>query len=332
MRLAACIIVLGLASGALADKLVSQGLSQTVTFSGFANNKLQYQNERGGSGEREYGRITQIVVDNEPALTAAEVNFAAGKSDVALDDYAKAIRTSATPWVKVFASRRLLDAAGPIGRFEPRLIAYLTLLQLSPADAANARPALPDKGSQLLNVAVTEIESVLKAPKLSEPVKIDLLNFLADVHRQRGDETAVAATIDRLAKASPTAAANPAVQAQVVAQKLTQARAALDVFDYATARKLITQNSADITNPLQQSDALFILAKCQFAMSDPNDSGALQDAALAFMRVVTHSKDLPGRPNVLASLRSAADILLKVGRADDAAKLRAQIAQEFPGQ
>jgi hypothetical protein len=211
-------------------------------------------------------------------------------------------------------------------------VAYLALLQFSPADAGEAKPALPEPGSQLLNVAVLEVENVLKQPKLGDQTKVDLLNFLTDLHRQRGDEKAVATTIDRLAKSSPAAANNPAVQAQLTAQKLSQARAALDASNFSAASQLITQNSGSFLDPVQQSDALFILARCKQAPADASDAAAQQEAALAYMRVVAHSRDLPNRPNVLASLKATAEILQKTGQTADAGKLNAQIAKEFPQQ
>lgn len=329
-RLAILLVGLVWTPMARADKLTIQGTPpQVVTVTGFANGQLQFQYERGGSGQREYARIQQLAVDAEPALTSAEANLVAGKTDAAVEDYAKAVRGSTTPWVKLFAARRLFDAAGPDGKFEPRLTAYLAVLQLSPADAANRRPALPEADSQLLNVAALEIESALKTPKLADPAKIALLNFLTDIHRRRGDDAAVAATIERLAKSVPSAANDPLVQAQLAAQKLAQAKAAADAKDFATAVRLIDQNRSAIVDPVQQSDALFILARAKLANADATDTAAQQDAAVAFMRVVAQAKDLPGRPNVLASIRSAAGILERTGAPADALKLYQQIAKEF---
>ena len=322
--------LMALATQSLADKLIIQGTGpQTVTVTGFANGRLQYQNERGGTGDREYTRIQQLVIDAEPTLSAAEASLVAGQNDAAIENYTKAVRGSTTPWVKVFAARRLLDAAGPGGRFEPRLVGYLALLQLSPADAAGRQPPLPEAGSQLLNVAVLEVENALKAPKLADPAKVALLNFLTDIHRRRGDETAVAATIERLAKSSPAAANDPAVQGQLTAQKLGQAKAAADAKDFAAAVRLIDQNRASILDPAQQSDALFILARAKQANADASDAAAQQDAAVAFMRVVAVAKDLPGRPNVLASLRATAGILERTGTPAEATKIYQQIAREF---
>lgn len=330
MRLAPFIFIAAIAASARADKLIIQGTGpQTVTVTGFVNGRLQYQNERGGTGDREYTRIQQLVIDAEPTLSAAEANLVAGQNDAAIGNYTKAVRGSTTPWVKVFAARRLLDAAGPSGKFEPRLAGYLTLLQLSPADAAGRQPPLPDADSQLLNVAVLEVENALKVPKLADPAKVALLNFLTDIHRRRGDAAAVAVTIERLAKSSPAAANDPAVQAQLMAQKLGQAKAAADAKDFAGAIRLIEQNRATIVDPAQQSDALFILARVKQATADATDAAAQQDAAVAFMRVVAVAKDLPGRPNVLASLRATADILERTGTPADSTKVYQQIAREF---
>jgi tetratricopeptide (TPR) repeat protein len=324
------VLLLGLADVTRADSIIVQGMSpQKVTVTGFVNGKLQYQTAGGATAEREFARVQQLVVDNEPVLNAAEAALASGKPDASLDQYANAIRSSTTPWVRLFAARRLLDAAGPQGRFEPRLTAYLALLSLAPADAAGRQPSLPNPGNRLLEVAVAETEAALKAPKLPDANRVTLLNFLTELHRRRGDQESVVATVERMAKASPTAASDPAVQAQLVGLKITQAKAAIDKGDYVTAVRIIDDSRGAIIDPLQQADALFVLAQAKQANADPTDKAALHDAALAFMRVVAHANTLPGRPNVLASLRATAAILERTGRTDEAIKIYAQIVRDY---
>lgn len=313
---------------AAADQLVVQGLGpQKVTVTGFAGGKLLYQTT-AGNGEREYDRVAQLTVDGEPALNAAEAARSGGQSDGGLDDYVKALKTTGRPWVKAYAARRVFDVAGT--KYEPKVAAYLALLAVAPEDAEGRRPALPNAGSRLLDVTAAAVESTLTTPKLSDKSKTALLAYLADVHRARGDDAAVVATVERLAKASPAAANDPAVQSQLAGLKVTQAKAAVEKKDYRQAVALIESAKPAINDPAQQADALFVLAQAKLANADAADKAAQQDAALAFMRVVAHANALPGRPNVLASLRATAGILERSGVPADAAKVYRQIARDFP--
>jgi hypothetical protein len=314
---------------ARADSLIAQGLGpQTITVTGFENNTLAYRTSAGSRSSRPYEKVKQLIVDNESALSAAEAANAAGRPAAAVDDYVKAIRGTTTPWVKAYAARRLTDALGEgADRFDARLAVYLA--QLQTAVAAPRRPALPDRGSRLLDVAVADTETALKTPGQPEAATVALLNFLADLHRHRGDEAAVTAVYDRLAKVSPEAANDPALKARHVGQKVAQARAALGRREYAAARKLIQDNRTLITDPRLQSDALFVLAAVAEGIADPTDKPALQDAALAYVRVVALSNPLDGRPNVLDSLRATATLLEKAGDKAEAARVLTQITQEF---
>lgn len=313
---------------ARADSLTLQGTPpQRVTISGFAGNKVQYATERGTPTERDYARVQQIAVDTDPALTAAEAARVGNQTDAALAGYVKAIRGTSTPWVKAFAARRIADTQ--TDKFEPKLVAYVGLLQIASPDADVGKPALPERGSRLLETAVSEVETALKTPQLSDGPKLALFNFLAELHTQRGDETAVTATVERMARSSPTAANDPAVQSQLVGLKVAKAKAAAEKGDFASAGKIINEAKSQITDPRQQADALFILAQAKLATADKADVVAKQDAALAFMRVVVVAKDLPGKPNVLASLRATAGVLEQTSDMTGAIKLYGQIARDF---
>ncbi|MGC4031377.1 MAG: hypothetical protein QM754_06480 [Tepidisphaeraceae bacterium] len=316
------------AAGVRADSLILQGTPpQRVTISGFSDGKLQYATERGSAAEREYARIQQIAVDNEPALTIAETARIGNQADAALSGYVKAIRGSSTAWVKAYAARRIADAN--TDKFEPRLVAYVGLLQIASPDAPAAKPALPERGSRLLDSAVSDVENALKSPQLADAPKLALFNFLAELHGQRGDDAAVTATVERMARSSPAAANDPVVQSRLVGLKVSKAKAAAEKNDFAAALKIINDVQSQITDPQQQADAFFIIAQAKLASADKSDTPARQDAALAFMRVVVVAKNLPGRPNMLVSLRATAGILEQTGDPAGAAKLYGQIARDF---
>lgn len=320
------------ANCARADELVIQGMSnQKVTIVDFKEDRLIYQTPRGDQSEKKYETVKQIIVEGETALNDAEKAFSEDKKPASIDGYIKAVRSTAKPWVRAFASRRLLDAtSGDSKRFDGKLAAYIGILLTSPETAAEHKPTLPEKGNKFLDTSVTEVETALKQPKLEEAQTLALLNFLIEIHRQRGDDNAVTATVERMAKASPNASNDPAIKAQLASLKVTQAKLALDQRRYADAAKLINDNRAFIADPRSQSDALYILAVANLQTANKADKTAMTDAALMFMRVVANSNDIDDKPNVLPSLVATADILKQIDNKSEAIAVYEQIARDFP--
>jgi tetratricopeptide (TPR) repeat protein len=323
-------LLLAITSTAQADQVVLNTGPVDATVSSFKDDKLTYIDRRNNSTERTYDKILEITLDNETAFNAAEKAFVAKKPADAIDNYVKTIRGTDKPWLKTFAARRLFDALGKNGRFDAHLTAYLAYLQTEPERAADHKPTLPDKGSKLLDTAVTEIEAATRQTNLSEAQSLALFNFLIEVQRQRGDEAAVAAIVERMLKTSNAAANDPVVKAQLAGLKVNQAKLALDQKNYTEAARLVNENRSFIIDRSIQSDALFILATAHFASVNKADKTALTDAALMFMRVVAHSSDLEDMPNVAASLAQTAGILALTGDKPAALSLNQQIIRDFP--
>jgi len=329
--LAAVVVAAAIAGVSRADQLQIEGLPpQPVTITGFKDNKIIYQTQRGDQNDRDYDRIKQLTVDGETAFNAAEDAFAKGNKEASIDNYAKAIRGSGKPWEKAFAARRMLDALGNSKRFDAQVAAYLALLVTDPTQAAAHKPALPEKGSTYLDKASADIDEVLKTPGLTDAQQLALLNFQIEVQRQRGNEGGVTSALERMTKLGGDAGKDPAVQAQLATLKVNQARLALDQKNYAQAKKLIDDNRQFISDPRAQSDALYILAQCAEATADKTDKNAMKDAALAYMRVVANFDDLEGKPNVLPSMQATANILEQIGEKNAATTVLGQIADEFP--
>jgi TolA-binding protein len=322
--------VLGSAS-AWADQLVIPGAPpQQVTFTDFSDNKLRYQTKSGDRNERELERVSAISVDGETALNEAEDLYSKDQKDKSVDGYMKAIRGTSKPWLKVFAARRLLDATGNSNRFDAKLVAYLAMLVANPEEALAHRPQLPEKGNKYLDSAVTEIETTLKQPNLAGPQQLALYNFLIEVHRQRGDDNAIAATLERIDKLSGTLGDQPEVKDQLAGLKVNQALQALEKKQYKEAAKLIEDNRENIIDPRLQAEALYVLAASKNATVDKADKNAMQDTAVAFMRVVAVGSDVDGKPKVLPSLVATAAILEQINDKKGAIALLEQIAAEFP--
>ncbi|MBC7783794.1 MAG: hypothetical protein H7144_08135 [Burkholderiales bacterium] len=314
-----------------ADQLIIPGAQpQTVTFVDFAAGKIVYQTRGGDRNDRELERISHIAVDGEPALNEAEDAFSRDLRDKSIDGYMKTIRSTAKPWLRGFAAKRLNTALGNSDRFDARMVAYLAMLTYNPDAAAALKPDLPPTGNKLLDLAITDIEATLKLPNLTPAQQLGLYNFLIDVHRQRKDEPALTQTLERLDRLSSTLGDIPEIKQQLAGAKINQARSALDQQKYADAMKLVNDNRQSIAEPRLQADALFILARAKQASASPGDMTALREAALHYMRIVAHFGDMEGRPNVLASLQATAAILEQVGDKTDAQALLEQISKEFP--
>src|SRR5439155_5819336 len=120
--------------------------------------------------------------------------------------------------------------------------------------------------------------------------------FLLELQRARGDEkTAV--------QAAPPSAGG-AGTGSVAKQQLDAAAAALAARDYSKTIAQITAAKVALIDPKDQADALYYLAEAQAGLAEQkNDRAALQDAGLAYMRVVAHFKDAtPLSPRVPLAL------------------------------
>lgn len=320
-----------MAAGASADQLMVNGVPPVpATIHDFRDGRLVYYTPRGDEASRDYARVDQISVDGEPALNDAEAAFAQGQKDQSVDNYIRAIRSTNKPWVKLFAARRIKDAVPADGRFDARLAAYLAVLTVTPDDAPKQKPQLPDAGSRYLQTAVDDVEAALKTPKLSDAQQLNLLNFLIDIQRRQGDQAAVTSTLERIARVSGGKSTDPAVLSQLATLKVTQAQLAFDNKDYKQAASLIQEVRPMLNEPNAQSDAMLLLARLALVNADKTDKSAMQDAALAFMRVVAHFDDVQGKPNVLPAMQQAAAILEQTGDKAGAITLLGQISDEFP--
>lgn len=329
--------VLSVAVVAKADELFVTGIAtaQKVTFTDFRDDKLIYRTSNGEQNDRELSRVSRIAVDGETAFNEAEVISAKeSKTDAdvekAIDGYMKTVRATTKSWLRTFAARRLLTTIGDKDRFDARLVAYLALLQSHPETAVQYRPNLPKQGSKLLDGAVTDVENTLKQPNLPAQQQLALYGFLIELHRQRGDENAVTNVLERLDRLSGTLGDNPEVRQQLAVARVSQARNALEQKKYPEAVKLIEDNRAYISDPRQQSDALFILAEAKRANLNKSDKNAVKDTALAYLRVVAHFGDLEGKPNVLPSLLAVAELLEQADDKAGAVAIYEQIIRDFP--
>lgn len=284
-----------------------------------------FSNLAGRESTREIAQVVRIAVDDEPALGAGEEAFVAGKWDVAVDNYLKTIKSTQRDWLKEWVARRLLVAAEKANRFDAAATAYVVAV-LGKAKAP-AKPALPDAKSTYLATAAKEIDAASQNPKLSPDQRQALLSFLLDVHRTRGDQKGMADVMEQMVKAGAIAANDPASAGALARLKLDVAAVAIDGKQYKKAIDEINSVRNIFVQPADQAQALFLLAQATEALAG-EDETALRDAALAYMRVVAHCKDAPGKPHVVQSLMKTASILERTKNDQAALALYQQVAAQ----
>ncbi len=296
----------------------------------------------GNETSRPLDRVAMIQVTNDPALSAGDAAFVSGDFNKAVENYLRVVRGPAD-WRIRYAAPRLIEAAGDLKRFDAAVAGYVGLVRVDPAAAAVRKPALPAKGSKFLDDAAKELDQALRAAT-SEPQKQALLAFQLDIHQARSDEAASASTLEQLLKvAGGEAAKDPANAALLASIRLSQARIALTKKQPADAAKVIESHQSAFADPTQQAEALYMLAQAKEGLAkeglakeapagepQATDIAALQDAALAYMKVVAHFARAEGSPFVADSLLRAAQLQEKINDVDAARAMYAQLSEEFP--
>jgi tetratricopeptide (TPR) repeat protein len=296
-----------------------------------ASDQLVYE-----SGGREITRklelVKQLVVDGEAAFNSAEEQFLAQQFDKAVEGYQRTLRSTTREWLRTFAAIRLATAASKAGRFDAAVSAYVALVRIDPSLAARNKPQLPPGRSTFLDTAAQDLAAA-RGQVNSNAARQAILSLLLEVHQARQDTPAANAVLEDLLKLDIGAADNPVARLALANIRLSQARQALDANDPARAREAIEGDRTLFNDPAQQAEALFLLAESLHA-SAGEDRAALQDAAIAYMRVVAHFKDADGRPRVADALMKVAAIHETLGGADRAAAVAVyrQVASEFASE
>lgn len=293
----------------------------------------------GAESSRDLAQIQRIALDDEPALNTAEAAFVAADYDAAIDEYLRVARSTAKPWLRQWASLRLMTAAQRAGRFDAAVSAYVQLVQQDAAFAQEHRPTLdpaspPRPG--ILDAGASEIDRTLERNRqLTPDQRRALLQLQLDIQRARNDTARTAKTLEDLLAlggggAPGSAPGGGEVPARALADlRLSAAAVALDAGDHRHATELLNQSRPLFTDPRQQSEALFLLAQAADAASaNSRDRPTRQDVALAYLRVVAHFRGVPGsdRRVPAAALRAAA-ILEELGDRAEARALYRDLAE-----
>jgi hypothetical protein len=195
--------------------------------------------------------------------------------------------------------------------------------------AAKSKPPAPSDPSaaKYLDGSAIEVSKAIESSRLNDSQRSSLLSLLLEIYRAKKDTANVNQTLAQLAKLG---AASPA---DLAVLKLASARVALDAKDYNKAITEIDQNRAMFKDPPSQVDALFTLAQARDGLDGGKDDPNVQkDLALAYMRVVTFGRDVPGQPHVADALLRVAQIEEKLNEPQVALALYQQISKDYADQ
>lgn len=310
---------------AWADTLYTNvGALQNVRVLSIEGNTMRYITPTGAEASRDLPSVTRIQVENEPIFNQAEEAYAAGQWDAATSDYEKTLRSTNKPWLKEWTSFRLLETADKSGDFSAATTAWIALLISNPAAAAGRQPTLPPATSTYLDTAADEIEKTLQG-KLDNQQRGELLKFVLDIYQKKNDTVKAIDAADRLSKITG-GSGNEDNPSLLITLKFNQARIAMNQNDYAKVKQEIESIAGVLEQPQQQAEALYLLAEADRNLAG-DDPAKLQDAALAYMRVVAHFPDDTQAGNALVQ---AGLILEKLGQTDQARKLYEQGQAEYP--
>ena len=275
--------------------------------------------------------VVRMQIDGETALNSAETALTEKRWDDAVDGYNRVVQSTNKPWLKDWATTRLMIAGEKSSRFDATATAYIAALLKDPTAAEKIKPQLPASGSTYLDTALSQANTALNTPNLSDRQKLALLGFVLDLQKAKNNQVGQDETsrqIDEILAKDPN---NPAAGTALARRNIIAAQQSLDRKDFAKAIDTIQTNRAKIIDPNQQADALFIIAQAQEGLAETNrDQTTLKDAGLAYMRVVADFKDAPNQPHVAMSLLRTGMIEDQLNEPQVAAKIYQQVVKEYP--
>lgn len=330
----ACLLV----SAALAARgdtvYLQSGTGKPVALEGVKVQGVQDQNitfttAAGVTNTKPLDHIPEIKLDDEPAFSAAEEDFAKGDYAGAADNYRKAIASSSKEWLKDRSSMRLVEAADKSGNFGDAVAGFIELMKTKPALATEHKPTIPKNQPAQLDPAIALVKQEATDPKLTADQKTVLLNYLLELYGAKGDTASAQVVIQQLGQVMPADANSPEARRIQADSKLAEAKQEVAQRQFTQAVRTLVGSGNLFSDPMQQADALYLIAQAKAGAARPDDPDQLKDAALAYMRVVAVCKDLVGKPHVADALFNTAQIEEKLKNPKEAIALYNQVAAEF---
>lgn len=307
---------------ALADVITmgapgGKGLDLQGTVLNIEAGQLVYRSQTSGSeGRKPLDQIIKLKVDSEPKLSQAEEAYAAGNMAVAAQGYQQALATTQKDWVRERAVYRLVDAAAQAGNYAAAVSAYAELLKRNPTVAADNKPVIPKDKPDLVKQGIAEAVRASGDSRLRPEQRAALNSYLFDLYMAVGD----IANAQRIG--------GNIVDNDGGASVANQAKLQFASRQYQGVLNVIEQHKAKITSPESQFDALYLVAESKHALANAaNAIPPLQDAAIAYMRVVAHfgkGKD----PRIADSLLKAGIIVERCNLKAEALKIYQELVED----
>ncbi len=288
----------------------------------------------GNPVSKDLRTVVSMTIDDEPEFNQAQQDYSAGKFAPAVDEFDSTIQKTDKSWLKTYCEPLMTDAANKAGRFDKAVEGYVFLVTNEPERAPSYRPTLPQNDSASLDAAAKSLSDATANLSLSTAQEAALLSLLLEVDRARKDTAAIDEVASRLKKIAPDAGDGTANEASIALAdaKIAEAAAADHNGDYDKAVSIINANGNLFVEPGRQAEAMFILARAREGQAEAkNDTGAWQDAVIAYMRVVADFKAAPGAPRVATALVRAANILKDhLDQPGKALRIFQSVAADYP--
>ncbi len=296
-----------------------------LRIAGVTDGRLGYEDSAGKRGQRELNQINRIAMDDEPALSDAERAYVNRKWEAAADGYEKALAGTRREWVKAWIAPRLVESAENSHRFGAAVAGYLELVRTNPVRAETNVPTVLENDRKPLDDAVVAVNAAMSDSQLNAHQRQCLMSFLLDIQRGRHDQAGVDRVMDQMLRSGNAGAARAGVR-----RKLDEVSKALEKEDWKAAVELIKTNDEIFRDPRDQAEAMYFLADAGSGLAGESSEPAVwKDAAIAYMRVVAHFKDVQGAPFVAASLLKTGTIEERLGDERGARRIYEQVATQF---
>src|SRR5205823_10983112 len=151
-----------------------------------------------------------------------------------------------------------------------------------------------------------------------------------DILQARKDNAKAIEVMKKLAALKAPATTGPDAGKLLADLKLSSAHIFLQKGDYPKAISEIESAKSSYTEPAQQAEALFCIAQARHGIARQlKTKESMQDAALAYLRVVARFSEVPSAPHVPESLLAAASIMEDLNDPAGARRLYQEVVSRY---
>jgi tetratricopeptide (TPR) repeat protein len=326
------VAALSVASLALADTLVVGGNARTgAKIKSYRNGVFDYTLDGREVNPVAGDRVSQIALDDDPVLTAAEQALVGEKWAAAVDEYQRALKATKRVWLKDWVLPRMVVAAERAGKFDVAVSGFVQMLKGDAGVAMKYRPwPAETTAAAALTAAAGELAKASSLAAWSTTQKQAILSLLMDVERVQGDVAGATKLSEQLLRSAVVNKADPASERVVADIYIGSARLAVLKKEYARATALIEQNGPLFTDRVQQVEALYCLALARDGeLGAEASKDALKDLAIAYMRVVAAGRGGADRRDVPEALLRVGELQEQLGDKRVAQTLYAEVTGEY---